>query len=56
MASLHDVAKHRQPMAWESDMPTGRHHINAEEYIRRIDRIVFVTGVIAATLALNLVF
>jgi hypothetical protein len=41
-------------MLGTSDMQASRHHINAEEYIRRIDRMVFVTGVIAATLALNL--
>jgi hypothetical protein len=53
-ASLHATLKPHQPMLGTSDMQASRHHINAEEYIRRIDRMVFVTGVIAATLALNL--
>ena len=43
-------------MAWESDMQTSRHHLNADEYIRRIDKMVFVTGVITATLAASLIF
>jgi hypothetical protein len=37
-------------------MQTSHHHINADDYIRRIDRLVLVTGVIIATLAISLTF
>jgi hypothetical protein len=43
-------------MAWEPVMQTSHHHINADDYIRRIDRLVMVTGVIIATLATSLIY
>lgn len=36
-------------------MQTSRPRINADEYLRRIDRMVFVTGVITASLAISLI-
>jgi hypothetical protein len=36
-------------------MQTNRQHINADAYMRRIDRLVLVTGMITATLAASLV-
>jgi hypothetical protein len=36
-------------------MQSERQHTNADEYIRRIDRLVLVTGMITATLAASLI-
>jgi len=36
-------------------MQTCRQHLNADEYIRRIDRMVFVAGFITASLAASLI-
>jgi len=43
-------------MAREIVMQTRRQHINADEYIRRLDRMILATGVITATLAVSLIF
>ena len=36
-------------------MQTCHHHINADEYIRRLDRMVLAAGIVTVSLALTLV-
>jgi hypothetical protein len=48
------VAERNPPMAREPHMRTCQ-HITAEQYLRRIDRMVFASGIIAASLAVSLI-
>jgi hypothetical protein len=42
--------------ATEPNMRTRHPSVNTDDYVRRIDRMIMVTGIIAATLAASLIF